>query len=165
VEWLEAYLDQVPVVIDANGVMVGHRVSTRLVSNQSLEGTIVSFGFANGLSFEAHVTRSGLKSLGSVDLWFESTDCSGPAFMYPSSLLGAAFVPEDPGNASLAVHVPSPDAQIQTTTMRSFLWPDFRCYSHNSPHAVVPAIPVFVWQTEFTPPFRLTTLGETLDSP
>jgi hypothetical protein len=62
------------------------------------------------------------------------------------------------------IYVTDPAAIPVATTVRSqLLQHDNSCRSGSWPPLnVLPAIPVFVWQDEFTPPFKVITRGEFL---
>ncbi len=66
--------------------------------------------------------------------------------------------------SDLPIYIPdrSPSSQVVVDLM-SFIHENGDCTPQNQPATVVvPAVPVFIWQDQFTPPFRVITRGEFL---
>ncbi len=155
---IEAELDLQPVAVDANG----HRVGT-VVTHMGVNPGVV-LDIAGFELFRVTVKRDRVSSPGGNELHFESEDCTGPPLMihWSDRLVPLPFIDET--RDDIPIHLPDPDSTsaFQTITHSTFN-PKLGCgSSSDSVRTFVPAVPVFVWQDEFTPPFRVVTRGEFL---
>lgn len=152
VEVLEAESDSGLIVVDANGTVLGEYVH----SNQVL---ITRIGFPPLLF---RISQSTFAAAGS--LLYETSDCSGTPWLNESSfpLIYPIVHPEDP---DFPIHIPDPSATPASMAIASRFGlfepgDPLQCWPFLQTRTVVPAIPVFAWGQEFTPPFEVVTRDE-----
>lgn len=156
-EAVEAELDAGLIVIDANGVQVGSLV-TSLGSRAD-----VSFDIEGFPLFQVSVRRNDMTGFSGDDLFFESTNCSGPPLMVINTTFIQQYSWVHTIQLNQPIHVPNVETPSISRTIRSRFGQNDICRSGTwALSNLVPAIPVFVWQDEFTPPFRIVTRGEFL---
>ena len=105
----------------------------------------------------------GFTTAQAVGLFFETSDCSGTPYIVinPTLLFRKAWIHQSMSDKP--IYVTDPDATPVARTVLSELSQTQPCRTTSAPPLnVLPAIPVFVWQDEFTPPFEVITRGELL---
>ena len=154
---VQAESDRELVVIDSNGVQVGSQVT-------SLGSTpYVLFDVEGVPLFEVRVQKNNLTGQSGDDLFFESSNCSGQPFMVINVTFLVQHTWVSPIESNQPIFVPDQSVSSTTRTMFSRLDQDDSCNLGTwSLSNLLPALPVFVWQDEFTPPFRVITRGEFL---
>lgn len=158
---LEAESDSQPVVVDSSGTRVG----TVLTSTGA--NAIVVIDEVDTELFSVRVSRDRLLPNGEPSfLLFGSPDCTGPPLLLPQpdSISPRPFIHLN--RSDLPIYIPdrSPSSQVVVDVMSFIHENNDDCNFQNDPGLlVVPAVSVFIWQNEFTPPFRVVTRGEFLD--
>lgn len=154
---IQARLDFEPVLVDANGKEVGTRVT-------SLESTRPSVMFElEGLPlFVLSVHPNDLRSSNGGDLFFQTTNCTGPAFFSqnPDEIMPYVWIQRNLTGFPVYVANPDPGAYSQVTVNSRLAQFETACRLDTRTISLAPAIPAFVWQDEFTPPFRVVTRRE-----
>jgi hypothetical protein len=147
---LEAGADAKLVVVDSRGVLVGDAH----VVNSSVTATIDLPGFP---LFRVFVKEDSIIA-GGGRLYYESSDCSGQPWT-GSGDFPFPFPFYNRNDPSLPVHIPDMTTTPTLILVRSALDRDDGCISTTRTDLFRPAIPVFVLQEKFTPPFRVVTRG------
>lgn len=152
--------EQVPnglAVYDANGNHIGP-----VMNVVTPEGPVVVAVKVGERVIPLFMTRTsiGVDYSGSNNLYFETTDCTGPPFLAQSSVMLPRAIVAKPGRT---VYFADPFGPSHLITQRSFLpggdsgQPPGSCSSEAQPsvRTVVPAVPLTDLDTLFTPPFSV----------
>ena len=163
---LQAEVDQLPLVLDASGALVGPVVGAE---TQSLPAhrAVVQLDLEGLPLFTVSVER-GQIVVGSGSVFFESGDCTGDALALagddgrPNALWGTAIVIGD--DSSRTFYVTDPSEQPVTVDLLSGLHSGGRCAPITITEGTVLAAAVDL-DSMFVPPFRIVARGELAASP
>ena len=158
---LRAESDMEPVVIDANG----NRVGTVITQHTGGGNPNVMFDLDGFDLFSIYVRPNRLEGQNAAKLRFESDDCSGVPLMRPRGetfTAPRAFVHEVRNDLPIFLDDRNPANAFEVLTGSFMGEGSSSCIPANNTYTVAPAIPLFVWQDEFTPPFKVVTLGKFL---
>ena len=143
-------------VVDAEGTTVG-----RALVLKGLNATVALR--IDGQVVGLDVFRDFFLGTLDSDLLFESSDCSGPAFIRQEDAMASLPAPSFVFAPGRTIYIPDAEAEVRTITVRSSSWRSIRdpyaCGPwHEDPGVLVrPMRPTIDLNTVFTPPFRLVT--------
>jgi hypothetical protein len=156
IDELRDEFNHLPVVVDS----AGKRVGTRVLDVTEGPPLDVLFDLAGFPLFAAPVVVSPLVSefiqLGQVQ--FQSFDCSGTGFLKREVFPQNLFIPR--AGSGVPVYVAESSDPGAILTVNSGLDSEGNCDIGTETLPYIAAVPVFIWDEEFTPPFEVVTLGD-----
>jgi hypothetical protein len=159
VNQLQAILGDQPVAVDANGTVIGAALGHAPIYQSDREVWITESAhtFSVSLGLTRVATSAGADL--ALRVYFLEPDCAGPAYfpVRESRIDVSVVVPID---TSLPLLLEDIDAEPFTDVALSETDElGFSCNDSSRSLQLLPAIPLFIWDDRFTPPYRIVPRG------